>query len=90
MTMPTPDELGDARRKLDEEYAEVRRSLATIRERLDRIDKCGPEDDISEMLEEFSDVVKKARDGGLLGSGAKGHHRAREHYLTLKERSGRK
>jgi hypothetical protein len=41
------------------------------------------EDDIEHLLGELEDAVKKARTGGLLGSGANAHARARKHYLEL-------
>ena len=42
------------------------------------------EDDITEMLKDYEDQVKKVRTGGLIGSGAKGHREAREAYLKLR------
>ncbi len=76
--------LGDARKKLDDEYGQVRRHLETIHAKLDALEKAGPEDDLEHLLEELEDTVKKVRTGGLMGHGANGHTRARKEYLELK------
>jgi hypothetical protein len=76
--------LEEARRKLDDEYGQVRRHLDKIHAALDRVDAGGPEDDVYELLKDLEDVVKEVRTGGLIGSGAKGHKRALEHYRGLK------
>jgi len=78
------DKLENARKELDQEFAQVRKNLDQIRERLDRVSAAGPEDDISSMLEDLEDTVKKVRTGGLVGSGAKGHREAREQYFEAK------
>jgi len=78
------DGLEDARRKLDDEYGQVRRHLAKVHAALDRVDAAGPEDDLYELLKDLEDVVKEVRTGGVVGSGAKGHHRALENYRDRK------
>ena len=70
--------LEEARKRLDDEYGQVRRHLDRIHSALDRIDASGPEDDIYELLKDLEDVVKEVRTGGVVGSGAKGHKRALE------------
>lgn len=77
--------LDEARKKLDDEYGQVRRNLDNIHQALDKVEKAGPEDDLAGLLEKLEDAVKEVRTGGLLGHGAKGHARAREDYLELKE-----
>ena len=77
--------LEEARKKLDDEYGQVRRHLDDIHKALDKVDKAGPEDDISELLEKLEDSVKDVRTGGLLGHGANGHRRARKDYMELKQ-----
>lgn len=72
--------LEDARRKLDDEYGQVRRHLKKIHAALDRVDAAGPEDDLYELLKDLEDAVKEARTGGVIGSGAKGHRRALDEY----------
>ena len=77
-------ELENARKELDQEFEQVRDALDKIRKELDRIAAAGPEDDISKMLGDFEDTVKKVRTGGMVGSGAKGHREAREKYFELR------
>ena len=76
--------LEEARRKLDDEYGQVRRHLDRIHAALDRVDAAGPEDDVYELLKDLEDVVKEVRTGGVMGSGAKGHRRALENYRDRK------
>ena len=76
--------LEEARRKLDDEYGQVRRHLDRIHAAMDRIDASGPEDDIYELLKDLEDVVKEVRTGGVVGSGAKGHKKALENYRNRK------
>ena len=78
------NELEDARKDLDKEFKQVRENIDKIREKLDQVSAAGPEDDISSMLDELEDLVHKVRTGGLIGSGAKGHRKAREQYLELR------
>ncbi len=76
--------LEEARKKLDDEYGQVRRHLDDIHEALDEVEKAGPEDDLEKLLGDLEDAVKKVRTGGLLGHGANGHARARKEYLEIK------
>jgi hypothetical protein len=76
--------LEEARRKLDDEYGQVRRHLDRIHAAMDRIDASGPEDDIYELLKDLEDVVKEVRTGGVVGTGAKGHKKALENYRNRK------
>ena len=76
--------LEDARRKLDDEYGQVRRHLQKVHAALDRVEAAGPEDDLYELLKDLEDVVKEVRNGGLVGSGAKGHKKALDNYKNRK------
>ena len=76
--------LEEARRKLDDEYGQVRRNLDKVHAALDRVDAAGPEDDLYDLLKDLEDVVKEVRNGGVVGSGAKGHRRALENYRERK------
>ena len=76
--------LEEARRKLDDEYGQVRRHLDKIHAAVDRVDAAGPEDDLYDRLKDLEDVVKEVRNGGVVGSGAKGHKRALENYRERK------
>ena len=77
-------ELDDARKELDKEFKQVRDNIDKIRQKLDLVSAAGPEDDIAALLDELEDTVHQVRTGGLLGSGAKGHKKAREKYFELK------
>ena len=74
----------DARKRLEDEFGQVRRHLDKIHEALDRVEAAGPEDDLSGLLDDLEEAVKEVRDGGVVGSGAHGHKRARKEYLELK------
>jgi hypothetical protein len=76
--------LEEARKKLDDEYGQVRRHLDNIHKALDKVEKAGPEDDLHDLLKDLEKTVKEARDGGIIGSGANGHRRALKEYQELK------
>jgi len=76
--------LDEARRKLDDEYGQVRRNVDKIHAALDRVDAAGPEDSLYDLLKDLEDVVKEVRNGGVVGSGAKGHKKALENYRNRK------
>ena len=76
--------LEEARRKLDDEYGQVRRHLDRIHAAMDRVDAGGPEDDMYELLKDLEDVVKEVRTGGVVGTGARGHKKALENYRDRK------
>ncbi len=76
--------LEEARKRLDDEYGQVRRHLDTIHEALDKVETAGPEDDLYDLLGDLEDAVKEVRTGGVVGSGAKGHRRALDDYRNLK------
>jgi hypothetical protein len=79
--------LEDAKKKLDDEYGQIRRKFDKIHEAFDRVVSAGPEDDLYERLEDLEEVVKEVRDGGVVGSGANGHRRALKEYEELKAAS---
>jgi len=78
------DSLADARKRLDDEFGQVRRKLEKIHKALDKVEAAGPEDDLHDLLADLESTVKEARDGGVIGSGANGHRRALKEYLDLK------
>ena len=51
---------------------------------MDAVEKAGPEDDISGLLEQLEERVHEVRTGGVVGSGAHGHRRALEKYREQK------
>ena len=77
--------LDECRKKLDDEFGQVRRHLDSIHDALDKVEAAGPEDDLSGLLEDLEEAVKEVRTGGAVGSGANGHRRALENYRRLKE-----
>ena len=76
--------LEEARKRLDDEFGQVRRRLKKIHDALDKVEAAGPEDDVHDLLKDLEDAVKEVWTGGLVGSGANGHHRALEDYRKLK------
>lgn len=78
------DDLDEARRRLEDEYGQVRRHLDRVRNALHDVEKAGPEDDLYGLLGKLEDRVQEARTGGVVGSGAHGHRRALHDYLELK------
>ena len=78
------DDVDQARKRLEDEYGQVRRHLDKIRRALDRVDQAGPEDDLYGLLGDLEDRVKEVRTGGVIGSGAHGHKRALDDYRKLK------
>lgn len=81
------DSLEEARKRLDDEFGQVRRKLDKIHGALDKVEAAGPEDDLHDLLLDLEKTVKEVRDGGVVGSGANGHRRARKEYLDLKNRA---
>jgi hypothetical protein len=77
--------LDEARKRLDDEYGQVRRHLQNIHDALDKVEKAGPEDDLYGLLDNLEKTVKEVRDGGIVGSGANGHRRALKDYRELKD-----
>jgi len=81
--MATP--LENARKKLDDEFGQVRRQLDDIHKAIDELEKAGPEAELEKLLKDLEDVVKQVRTGGLLRHGVNGHTRARKEYVELKQ-----
>lgn len=79
------DSLDEARKRLDDEFGQVRRKLDKIHAALDKVEAAGPEDDIHGLLADLESTVEEVRDGGVVGSGANGHRRALKDYLALKD-----
>ena len=78
------DDLSHARKRLDDEFGQVRRKLDKIHDALNRVESASAEDDLYGLLGDLEDVVKEVRDGGVIGSGAHGHRRALEEYRKLR------
>jgi hypothetical protein len=80
------DSLEEARKRLDDEFGQVRRKLDKIHAAMDKVEAAGPEDNLHDLLADLEKTVKEVRDGGVVGSGANGHRRALKDYLELKNR----
>ena len=80
--------LEHAKKRLDDEYGQVRRRFDEIHERFDRVVAAGPEDDLRGLLKDLEKRVRKIRTGGLFRPGANGHARALRKYQKAKEESG--
>lgn len=76
--MEMDTDIAKLRAELDEAYAKVRELLDDVRNAFARVEAAQREDDIEGPLKDLEDAVHKARTGGVLGSGAKGHTKARE------------
>jgi hypothetical protein len=74
-------DLDDATEELHEAYEAVRDDLGRVFVAFDDLRNAGPTDDLHTLLQALEDVVKEARTGGLVGSGANRHRRARERWL---------
>ena len=78
------DDLEHLKKRLDDEYGQVRRRLDEIHERFDRVVSCGPEDDVEGALKELEKKVHEVRTGGLFRPGSNGFTRARKKYEKAK------
>jgi hypothetical protein len=76
-------ELDEARKRLEDEYGQVRRHLDKIYEALHQVEQAGPEDDLYGLLGKLIDTAQEVQTGGVIGSGAHGHRRALERYRKL-------
>ena len=78
------DDLEHARKRLEDEFGQIRRRFDEIHERLDRVVSAGPEDDLRHLLKDLEKKVKRIRTGGWFRSGSNGHHRALKKYRDAK------
>ena len=74
--MATQDEIDEARRELEVQHAKVMEDLGDVWVAVEAVRNSEPTDNLHDLLAEVEKVVQKARDGGLLGSGANAHRRA--------------
>jgi hypothetical protein len=74
------DDLEKAKKRLDDEYGQVRRRFDEIHERFDRVTTAQPGDDLEGLLKDLEKKVKEVRTGGLARHGANGYTRARKDY----------
>jgi hypothetical protein len=74
-------DLTEARKELEDEYSNFRKHLGEIEVAWRAVSDANVESDIVGLLEHLEEVTKKARTGGVLGSGANDHARALKEYL---------
>lgn len=77
------EELDKAKDKVHKEFKKVSEAVADIHVAFHAVKDAGPQDDLYGLLDDLEDRVKKARTGGLTGSGAKGHRKALAEYREL-------
>jgi hypothetical protein len=77
------DSLEDARKEVEQEYRQFREQFGKVLEAAQQVSNADAFADIHGLMEKLEDIVKKVRTGGLVGSGAKGHREALEHYTKL-------
>ena len=82
------DDLEHAKKRLDDEYGQVRRRFDEIHERFDRVVSAGPEDDLYGKLKDLEKRVRKVRTGGWFRPGSRGHRRALKKYEAAKAAAG--
>ena len=70
----------DAKKRLDDEYGQVRRRFDEIHEKFDRVTTAHAGDDLEGLLKELEDKVQEVRTGGKLRPGANGYTRAKKDY----------
>jgi hypothetical protein len=70
----------DAKKRLDDEYGQVRRRFDEIHEKFDRVATAQPGDDLEGLLKDLEDKVHEVRTGGVLRHGANGYTRAKKDY----------
>jgi hypothetical protein len=86
------DSVEHARKRLEDEYGQIRRRFDEIHAAFDRVSGAKAEDDMRGLLKDLEKKVKKVRTGGFFRPGANGHHRALKRYkaATQGESSGGK
>ena len=81
------EELEKAQAKVHKEFRKVSERIADIHVAFHAVKDAGPEDDIYGLLDTLEDTVHKARTGGVMGSGAKGHRKALAEYREIQRPS---
>ncbi|MGI9599041.1 MAG: hypothetical protein ACR2QK_22950 [Acidimicrobiales bacterium] len=74
-------DLDEATEQLNEAYDKVREDLGRVFVAFEDLRNAGPTSDIHALLDTLEDVIKDVRTGGIIGSGANRHRRARDSWL---------
>jgi hypothetical protein len=77
------DDVESAREEMQSEFEQFRKQFGKVLEAVQSVGDAGPDDDIHGLLKRLEETVEEVRDGGMVGSGAKGHREAREKYRKL-------
>jgi hypothetical protein len=77
------DSIDDARKEVEQEFRQFREQFGKVLEAAQQVSNADAFSDIHGLMERLEDTVKKVRTGGLIGSGAKGHREALEHFKKL-------
>lgn len=81
--MASEQEVQEAHSKVEKEYKNTMESLGDLYVAVEALKSAGVHDDIADLLETVAKEAKKARTGGVIGSGAKGHAKALKEYREL-------
>jgi|GEM_PF-1222850 len=79
-------ELAKARKNLDDEFVEVRKSLGDVHVAYEAVNQAEADDNLHDLLKALEKAAKEARDGGIVGSGANDHRRALKKYIDVRDR----
>ncbi|MGH1489698.1 MAG: hypothetical protein ACRBK7_09940 [Acidimicrobiales bacterium] len=74
-------DLDEATKELNEAYEKVREDLGRVFVAFDELRNADATSDIHSLLDELEEVIKDVRTGGIIGSGANRHRRARENWI---------
>ena len=81
--MASPEDIADAQQRLENEYKSAMESLGDLYVAVEALKSAGLHDDIVGLLSKIEDAAKKARTGGVIGSGAKSHDKALKQLREL-------
>lgn len=81
--MATEAEIANAQHKVEKEYKDTMESLGDLYLAVEALKSAGVHDSLVDLLEQIEKEAKKARTGGVLGSGANSHARALKSYTDL-------
>ena len=81
--MASPEDIADAQQRLENEYKSAMESLGDLYVAVEALKSAVLHDDIVGLLSNIEDAAKKARTGGVIGSGAKSHDKALKQLREL-------
>ena len=79
------DDLEHAKKRLDDEYGQIRRRFDEIHQAFDEVSGAKPGDDVRGKLKDLEKRVRKVRTGGIFRPGANQYERVRKKWLRAKE-----